>query len=241
MRLTHVLLALAMVTLFLLSSVPVFAGTFFSVGSFSAAYEAGALHVQFTLIPGLGIYDWLANNWSIDPVVVKLVRIKISGPCDAETIVTYLPWQAESPFVSSDITDASVEAGTTYEYFVYGVDGHTGAWSERAFVGSASTGPGFLCRGMLAYNPDCGVSSVSYVITCDNSCADGILIRSSPPQANPYWNTPTTLAIYGEVEGLSSALCNVVSPMYRITSVVEESCVSATVPATWGSVKAMYR
>jgi hypothetical protein len=240
MRFTRAFLLIPALAFLFSSTIPAFGDTAFSVGSFSSTYATGELHVQFTLIDGYGIYAWGGAHWATDPVLVEVVRIKISGPCSDEVNVTFLPWQPVSPHVTADIADAAVEPNTTYQYIVYGIDGQ-GARIGIAFLGSASTGAGLLCHGTLSFLPDCGVSGVSRVIACDGSCASGIFIKSGPPEISPYWNTTTTLAIYGEVDGLSGDLCNVIEPAFKITSVVEQPCVSAVEPVTWGAVKAMYR
>lgn len=244
MRIKHASIALSVITVLLPAPKGIaFADTgFFSVGSFSSSYSAGALHTQFTLVQGYGIYDWAGYNWPEVPVVVEVVRQDISDPYCAESHVAYLPWsQQGAVFVTADIMDADVQTGATYGYFVYGINGQSARIAPAAMVGFASTGVGLLCHGTLSDIPDCGVSSVRHAIACDNSCAGWLYLDSVVPAAWPYFNTTTTLAIYGEVAGLSPALCNVVEPAFNITSVVERSCVTAVESVTWGAVKAMYK
>ena len=246
MRLTHARMALAILTVPLVLSTGVASAdtVFFAVGSYSGTYANGAMHVQFTFVDQLGIYDWLANTWPSDVVAVEVRRCKVSDPWGVQTNVTVLPWVSQPgvPYVTADIIDASVEPNTTYQYFAYGI---TYAQPDRieppAFIGCASTGVGLLCRGTLSNPADCGVSGVPRAVACDASCGGSLFLSSMPASAVPYFNTPTTLAIYGEYDGLSYALCNVVEPAFKITSVVEASCVSAVEPATWGAVKAMYK
>lgn len=244
MRITRASIALSIFTVLLLLATGIAFGDtgFFSVGSFSSTYSAGALHTQFTLVQGYGIYDWTGYSWPTVPVVVEVVRRAISDPCGTETRVTYLPWNQQGvPLVTGDIMDTNVEANTSYQYLAYGIDGQGARMAPIAMIGVASTGFGLLCHGVLSNIADCGVSGVWRAVACYNECAGSLLLESAPPDALPYFNTTTTLAIYGEVAGLSPALCNVVEPWFKITSVVEQSCVVAVEPVTWGAVKAMYK
>jgi hypothetical protein len=243
MRLTHSLMALAILPVLLLSPVVASGTVFFAVGSYSATYAADGMHVQFTFVDHLGIYDWLANTWPCDVGAVDVWRCKISDPLSAQTHVTALLWvnQPGVPYVTADFIDAGVEPNTTYEYFAYGLIGGQPRIEPPALIGCASTGVGLLCRGTLSNQPDCGVGGVFSAIPCDDACRGSLFLNSWTPSAGPYFNTPTTLAIYGEYDGLSYVLCNVIVPAFRITSVVEQSCVTAVEPATWGAVKAKYR
>ena len=215
----------------------------FSVGSFSASYSGGAMHIQFTLKSGLGIYGWLNYNWPDEPQYVYVWRQKISDPCVGKIYVATSSWinVPGFPFVTADFTDAGVEPGTTYQYYVTGVSAQLGILSPDAFIGCASTGPGLLCRGTLASPGDCGISGIPSAIPCDNSCSGNLIVNDVPNEVWAYFNTPTTLAIYGEVNGLIEGICNVAFPAFKITSVVEQSCVTAVEPTTWGAVKGMYR
>src|SRR5678815_2850891 len=81
MRLAHPLV-LVVLSAGLLATAPARADTgVFSVGSFSAPYSGGGLHVQFTLVSGLGIYGWTGCDWSATPVVVDVWRRKMADPC----------------------------------------------------------------------------------------------------------------------------------------------------------------
>lgn len=244
MRIKRALIAFSIVIALLLASIGIaFADTgFFSVGSFSSTYSAGALHTQFTLVAGYGIYDWAGYDWPEVPVSVEVVRRGISDPCGTETHVAYFSWNQQGvPLVTGDIMDASVQANTTYQYLAYGIDGQAARMAPVAMIGFASTGIGLLCHGTLSNVADCGVSGIWRAISCNNECAGSLYLDSAPAEALPYFNTTTTLAIYGEVAGLSPAFCNVVEPAFKITSVVERSCVTAVEPVTWGAVKAMYK
>jgi hypothetical protein len=215
--------------------------TCFSVGSFSATYAADGMHVHFTLISDLGIYDWLQACWPATPLLVQVMRRDMSQPCDTETSVTFIPWaNQQTPFVTADFLDADVQPNHAYHYFVYGIDGQGGTMPASG-VGNASTGVALICRGTLSGAPDCGVSFVPWITPCDEACLNFLSLTSWPPEAVPYFNTTTTLEIYGEFDGLGYALCNVVLPAVKITSVVESSCVSAVESSTWGAVKARYR
>ena len=242
MRLTRALVVLTVLALFF-STGPAHADTgTFSVGSFSATYASGALHVQFTLKPDLGIYGWLGNNWPDTPVVVDLWRKKIAAPCGAQTHIAFLSWvnAPGTPFVTADVMDTGVEPGTTYQYYVTGISAQSGIMAPDAFIGYASTGVGLLCRGTLVTDPSCQGSS-AWVHPCDNSCFGVLSFNDVPDEVWPYFGTPTTLAVYGEVNGLTGWCANVILPEFKISSVVEQGCVVATQPVTWGAVKAMYR
>ena len=243
MRLAHPLV-LVVLSAGLLATAPARADTgVFSVGSFSAPYSGGGLHVQFTLVSGLGIYGWTGYDWSATPVVVDVWRRKMADPCTAQIHVAFLPWvnQLNTPFVTADIVDATVDPNATYQYFVYGIDAQGGRIEPAVMLGAASTGIGILSLASLSYVADCGISAILRAISCYNSCDGWLFISSAPPEAAAYYNTTITLAIYGEVDGLSPSFCNIVEPAYKITSIVEESCVTAIRPASWGAVKAMYR
>jgi len=121
MRLAHPLV-LVVLSAGLLATAPARADTgVFSVGSFSAPYSGGGLHVQFTLVSGLGIYGWTLYDWSTTPVAVDVWRRKMADPCTAQTHVAVLPWvnQPNTPFVTADIVDATVDPNATYQYFVW--------------------------------------------------------------------------------------------------------------------------
>lgn len=243
MRHAYALVVLTTLALFF-STLPAYADTgFFSVQTFSTAYSGGAMHVQFTLGPGTGIYGWTGYNWPDIPVVVELWRKETAAPCGAQTQVAFLSWvnAPGAAFVTADIMDTGVEPSTTYQYYVTGISAQLGLMAPDAFIGCASTGVGVLCRGTLATPGDCGISGIPSAIPCDNSCFGNLIVNDVPNEVWPYFNTPTTLVIYGEVNGLVGGICNVGFPAFKITSVVEQSCVTAVEPVTWGAVKAMYR
>jgi hypothetical protein len=240
MRVVYTIIALAALSAVLPSAVTA-TDVFVAVRSFSTTYSGGGIHLQFTLGPFPGIYDWEAFYWPADVSQVMVWRHRLVDPCGVATYVTTAPWvnQPDTPFVTVDFVDADVEPNTVYQYLVSGVGGQ--GLTTDAAVGDATTGPALLGHGTLSSEADCGVSGVPLFVACDNSCYGGLNLNEWPSAAEPYFNTPTTLMVYGEYNGLTTVLCNVRFPVFKITSVVEAPCISAVEATTWGTVKAIYR
>jgi hypothetical protein len=249
-RPVNVLVALAVLAAFLPSRALAADTVCWGIESFSTSYGAGGLHLQFSLGEGPGLFHDPPSSycWSTDVVAVDVYRLKIHGPCVALERVTPTPlsWtnQPGEPHVIADLVDVNVEPNTAYAYVVRPA---CCADFPAVTIGYASTGVALICRGTLTTDlPWPG----KYINPCDASCLvtdpyrRAALVTSRPPEADPYFDTATTLLIYGEFDGLVQDPCNLCNhflPALKISSVAESDCIVAVEPVTWGAVKAKYR
>lgn len=205
-------------------------------------YTGGEVHVQVSLINEQGFYN--TNCWTGPVYGVLVYRRTIGNTCGEDVLVTtqLLPWNADAGWfealVSAEVVDAGVEPNTAYEYFARPVSAQP---NTDCFLAYVSTGPSLICRGTLDQAPDCGISMISNVNACVFDCFNGVMVGTYPPEAQPYFNTGTILAVYGEFDGWLMGFCNTTVPRLTVTHVEESECIVGVEPATWGAVKARYR
>lgn len=209
--------------------------------SLTGEYTGGEMHLELALINyGGGFYS--THCWT-GVAGVDVYRRTVGSQCGPEVLIasglawTNAPLFGQS-YVYAEIVDASVEANTAYEYTARAVGA---AGNDDAVLGYVSTGPSLICRGTLSQSPDCGISMLSWVTTCITDCFSFAYLGSYPSQAAPYFNTSTTLLVYGEFDGVLTGICNASFPLLNITSVEEAPCTVGVSTSTWGAVKALYR
>jgi hypothetical protein len=215
-------------------------------GSLVTQMEADGFHVQITLTQS----SWSTQCWPSEPVGVDVYRRELGATCGPLLLVTGepLPWVAlpgeGQPVVLGEIVDESAATNTAYEYVARAVDAQRGAipGDPDAVLGYATAGEAMIGLGELVAAPDCGVSFVQWIASCDGACFPNPFVGSPvPAEVLPYFNSGATLRIYGEFDGISPTLCNVHLPRVLITRVEEGTCVVPVQPTTWGAVKSVYQ
>lgn len=215
-------------------------------GSLVSSMEFDGLHVQVSLTQ----WAWSSYCWTNELAGVDLYRRGLGISCGPLVLVTDepIPWTglpAEGvPFVLGEVVDDGVEENMAYEYVLRAVDAQRNAVAGNvdAVVGYVSTGEALIGRGILVAGPDCGISSIQWIDGCAGECFPKPFVDSPvPSDVLPYFNSGTTLSIYGEFDGVSPSFCNVHWPRAIISRVEESACIVPAQPMTWGAVKVIYQ
>lgn len=208
--------------------------------------EADGMHLQITLTQ----WSWSTYCWPNELAGVDVYRRALGTTCGPLVLVTDepIPWTglpAEGePFAFGEIVDSGVEGNTAYEYVARAVDAQRKAVAGNpdAVIGYASTGEALIGHGYLVATPDCGISFIQWIDTCEDACFPRPFVGSPvPADVSPYFNSETSLRIYGEFNGVSPSFCNVHWPRVFISRVEVSSCIVAVQPVTWGNVKSVYQ
>jgi hypothetical protein len=213
-------------------------------GELTSSMEADGLHVQITL----SWWGW-DNCWDPVPVVVDVYRRTLGSECGPMVLLTETPvsWpgltENSGPVDLDEVIDGDAEAGVAYEYILRAV----GAGREPipgdddVVVGYTSVGDVLISHGTLVAFPDCGISGISYLNPCGETCFPQYHVPFYPSEVGQYVNTDTELLVYGHFETEWSYFCNSYVPRAVITSANPGLCVVAVEETTWGVVKSLYR
>jgi hypothetical protein len=212
----------------------------------SSSLEADGLHLQVRFELGGGFGD----EWWQPTAGADLYRRTVGVRCgawerlSAEPIVWNWDESVElgEAHLEFEIVDASTAPGSAYEYQVRAVDPERKPVEENQHVtvGFATHGEALLGHGTLYGGPDCGISYTQQTYPCQGECFP-FLIAGATGDVAQYFNTGTTVLLYGRVTGVLHSFCNSIVPVATFSSARPSQCVVSVRESTWSAAKRLYR